>query len=100
LIDAKTKKVVWQIAWGKTKPMWRAISVVELERDGSKQIAIELFATQNRLRELTFRYVDLKTGEPIEIPGPSDEDRPADNGNERPSPQADEGPGQFSAPTQ
>lgn len=70
-VDAKTNDLIWQIPWGKTKPMWHAVSIVELEIDGKKKTGVEVFASDNFKREYIFHYLDLKTGHPIASQNPA-----------------------------
>lgn len=62
------RNVVWNIPWGKTQPFWRTLSIVELEFDGERQPAVELFAADTKSGDLKFRYVLLESGASVETP--------------------------------
>lgn len=69
-VDAESRKVLWQLPWGKTTPTWHTISVVELTTPEGPQLAVELFAAQPRTRELVYKYLDFASGKEIQFTPP------------------------------
>lgn len=67
-VDSKTGKSIWKMDWTKTMPMWQTLSIVELDRDGKQELAVELYAASKKTGELDYEYLSLKTGEKIEPP--------------------------------
>lgn len=65
-VDATTKQTLWSLDWNKREPTWQTISVVAV--DWTPEIAVELFATDGRARELIYRYVKLSDGTPLPRP--------------------------------
>ncbi len=70
-VDSKTEKSIWKMDWGKTMPMWQTVSIVELDRAGKKELAVELYAATKQNGELDYTYLSLKTGEKLEPPATS-----------------------------
>jgi len=58
----------WRLKWNKRDPFWNTLSIVQLDEKHDNRLAVELYAADARSQELIYRYLDLKTGEPIQLP--------------------------------
>ena len=75
--DDATGKIRWNHSWRKRDPIWRTISIVEIEREMNLvEVAVELFAVDTAKGTPIYKYLAIDSGKEVSPPVQSEKPQP------------------------